>query len=216
MSVFKASKSLTFDGSTSQVLKLIYGMADDPEISVEEMLSGGKILPDGSVMEDPHTFFRRELSGKNLEVMTQLSVAQIESQLSNAFDNMPNSRNEVGLLLWARNLLSDAVTTACFGPQFLRRFPDTIDKLWAMDDGTYKLMYGIPEFLAKEVYAAREDLVQYLKIYLGDDEESVQLRQGALPIVVGREEVMKAAGVSLEGRARGLLTILQALVLCIQ
>ncbi|KAG8924102.1 hypothetical protein FRC00_005481 [Tulasnella sp. 408] len=85
--VFKASRSLTFDGSTAQVLKLIYGMTDDPDIS---------------------------------------------------------------------------------------------------------------------------ELVETLKTYLGDTEEGVQLRKGALPIVVGREEVMKLAGVSLDGRARGVLTILQA------
>lgn len=35
---FKVSKSLTFDGSTPEVVKMICGMSDDPEISVEEML----------------------------------------------------------------------------------------------------------------------------------------------------------------------------------
>ncbi|KIO32235.1 hypothetical protein M407DRAFT_18804 [Tulasnella calospora MUT 4182] len=215
--VFKASRSLTFDGSTAQVLKLIYGMSDDPDISVEEMLHGGKHLADGTIMEDPHTWFRRELSGKALELMTERSVSEIHNNLDVEFDrlvestkNAADGKEELGALLWARNLLSDAVTAACFGPTFLKRFPRTIDALWEMDDGTYKLMYGIPEMFAKEVYAAREELVEVLKTYLGDTEEGVQLRKGALPIVVGREEVMKLAGVSLDGRARGVLTILQA------
>lgn len=102
------------------------------------------------------------------------------------------------------------MTTAAFGPKFLKTFPTTIDDLWDMDDGTYKLLYGMPKMFAKEVYAAREGLVETLKIYLDDTEEGARLREGALPIVVGREEVMKAAGVSLDGRARGVLTILQA------
>ncbi|KAG8907950.1 hypothetical protein FRB99_001458 [Tulasnella sp. 403] len=212
ISVFKASKSLTFDSSTSQVLKMIYGMSDDPEISVEQMLAGGKELPDGSIMEDPHSWFRRELSGKPLEIMTEKAIAELSGNLDQELASLPDHGQfiEVGFLLWARNLLSDAVTTAAFGPHFLKRFPRTIDALWEMDDGTYKLMYGIPKMFAKEVYGAREELVETLKIYLDDTEEGITLRDGALPIVVGREPVMKAAGVSLDGRARGVLTILQA------
>lgn len=107
--MFKASKSLTFDGSTSEVLKMIYGMSDDPEISVEEMLHGGKELPDGTLMEDPHTWFRRELSGKSLEVLTDRSIEEIQARLDDEFNRLPSdgTTEEVGFLIWARNMLSD-------------------------------------------------------------------------------------------------------------
>lgn len=212
-SVFKASKSLTFDGSTADVLKMIYDIQDEPGITVEEMLKGGKLLPDGTTLEDPHSFFRRQLSGKALHDLTERAILEIESVLDAEFDRLPGEGSEdVGFLIWARNLLSDAVTAAAWGPMLLKKFPRLVDALWELDDGTYKLMYGVPKMFAKEVYSAREELVDALRAYLGDNVDGQKMREHGLPLVLGLQESYKAAGISLDGRARCMLTILQAYV----
>ncbi|KAG8936860.1 hypothetical protein FRC02_010722 [Tulasnella sp. 418] len=209
--VFKHSKELTFDSNVALVLSLIYGMKDSPQITVQELMSGGKVLPDGSILGDPHAFFRAQLYGEALEVLTTRSVAEIEHALDQEFKRLPkdNSAVDVPLLMWARNMLSSAVTSAVYGKNFLVAFPRLIDALWELDDGTYKLMYGIPEMFAKKTYAAREECVGALKAYLGPDGEKI--REGGLPIILERDPVYSAAGVDLDGRARASLTVLQAL-----
>jgi len=115
-------------------------MRDQPTVRIRDLLTGGLHLSDGSKLEDPHSYFRRQLYSKPLEVMAARSVDQIQAVLDRETANIPSggSSKQVDFLIWSRNLLSEAVTTAVYGPNFLPAFPRLIDALWELDDGVYK------------------------------------------------------------------------------
>lgn len=168
-------------------------------------------MPNGEQLMNIHQWFRTQLSGRALEDLTSKAIHEIELGLDVQQKQLPadGSFIEVNFSPWLRNSIGIPVTNAAFGPGLLRKFPRLFDALWEFDDGTWKMLYQLPRYLAKEVYDAREELADALRVYVADNAEGVKLREGATGIAVGRIETMRSLKFSVDSQARMAMPVIQ-------
>ncbi|KAH7407825.1 cytochrome P450 [Cadophora sp. MPI-SDFR-AT-0126] len=82
------------------------------------------------------------------------------------------SRNDgdlVNLVRWGRYVLADAGTKAFLGPEIFDIDPDFVQNYLDWEDLSWKIPYGHPKFLSKDLFQAEEVLVQPLMKYFALD-----------------------------------------------
>lgn len=114
---------------------------------------------------------RQLLPGKDLDALQQVFMAGIhESLLWNritrkiVLHSSPETKT-VSLLGWCREVLLESATRAFFGDRLLQINPDLFRSFFLFDASSWKLNYGYPRVLSREMYAARDTIIEALTSY---------------------------------------------------
>ena len=71
----------------------------------------------------------------------------------------------ISLLGWCREVLLESATRAFFGDRLLQIDPNLFHSFFKFDASSWKLNYGYPRALSKDMYAARDTIITALEIY---------------------------------------------------
>ncbi|KAG8845979.1 hypothetical protein FRB96_002205 [Tulasnella sp. 330] len=210
-SVLKNSEALTFTNFAANHMRDFYTIPDTPGTTLEEIVEGTTIMPDGTPLGNTHQLLASLLSGKNLEDLVRNTILDFER----SFDEVQNklskegSAIEVDFSVWVRDGIGRAATNAAYGPELLKTFPGFWEAYWKWHEATWKMLYKFPSFLVKEAFAAREELVEAFMAYLADGPEGDRLRRGGHPFSVARRDEYNIL-FPLETHARIDLSLFQA------
>ncbi|PVH76245.1 cytochrome P450, partial [Cadophora sp. DSE1049] len=80
-----------------------------------------------------------------------------------------NDGELVSLFRWGRYVLAEAGTKAFLGPEIFNIDPDFVQHYLDWEDLSWKIPYGHPKFLSKDMFQAEEVLVQALMKYFALD-----------------------------------------------
>ncbi|KAG8965697.1 hypothetical protein FRC00_003172 [Tulasnella sp. 408] len=209
--VYRNSTALSFDTYIERGIAFVYGVRPSAlgspvgSPTLRDVVKGGTAA-NGTVVENSHVYSRRYLLQEAaLEDLTKRTALQI-SRLLDAYE----PSGEIGLHEWARTILSTAVTNAIYGPGLLQAHPDLIDRMWEFDDSFHHIL-SRPPFLLRKVYETRQELYRIFSDYVGDDDRSETMREGAFGLATARAENLKEAGSSVQMRAGCEIPLFHAL-----
>lgn len=199
--VYRNSTALSFDTYIERGIAFVYGVRPSElgspigSPTLRDVVKGGTAA-NGTVVENSHVYSRRYLlQDSALEDLTRRTALEISRSL-----DAHQSGEEIGLHAWSRTILPTAVTNAIYGPGLLKAHPDLIDRIWEFDDNFHKIL-SRPPFLLREVYHTRQELYRIFSDYVGDDDRSEGMREGAFGLATARAENLKEAGSSVQMRA---------------
>ena len=116
------------------------------------------------------------------------------------------------LYTWMKGIMFYASTSAVMGTHIFEVYPNVADDFFSFDSEILRIVYGTPKFLAPEVYAAQQRLLEGCEKWVGD---AIKHYRGCTdwdagddwePLLGSRltraqEELFEKAGLSLRGKA---------------
>ncbi|KAL8763458.1 MAG: hypothetical protein Q9184_000766 [Pyrenodesmia sp. 2 TL-2023] len=92
------------------------------------------------------------------------------------------------LMWWCCHVLIDGVTRAFFGDELFRIEPDIVQTFVTFDDLNWQFILQYPEFLSREMTAARNKMIKALTTYF---ERPLETRSNASSFVLSLEKEMR-------------------------
>jgi hypothetical protein len=150
------------------------------------------------------------LAGKESETLQHVLLRRIEASL--AWHKIPEKitlsstpeKKTVSLLGWCREVLLESATHAFFGDRLLEIEPNLLKIFSIFDASSWKLHYGYPRFLSRELYAARDKIHTALVTYLKLPKEK---RPDAAWLIHGFETEMRRLGIEEEDIAAVMVPV---------
>lgn len=139
------------------------------------------------------------LPGDNLEAISNTFLSCIEKNTQ--WDRIPltsiirpsTESKVVSLHSWCRDVIIGAATHAFFGARLLDLSPNLKEYFCSFDDHSWMMLYRYPRFLAADMYAPKEKVVDALEAYF---ELPVQDRPGAAYYIRTMEAKQRELGLS--------------------
>ncbi len=153
---------------------------------------------------------RQLLPGKELDILQQAFMDSIHSSLrwNNLTEkNTVHSSLEtktVSLLGWCREILLEASTSSFFGKRLLQINPNLFEEFFIFDASSWKLNYGYPQFLSKDMIGARDTIIESLTAYF---ELPKAERPGAAFLIQNFETEMRLLGIENKDIAALIMTV---------
>lgn len=88
------------------------------------------------------------------------------------------AKDSIDLYDWLRDRMFSASTTALFGEEFFKYYPDYADDFWAFDSNFMSFFFGFPEFVMKDAIARRERTIDKLEAW----SKAMLERSGGSPV----------------------------------
>ncbi|KAL8921812.1 MAG: hypothetical protein Q9208_005569 [Pyrenodesmia sp. 3 TL-2023] len=135
-------------------------------------------------------------SGSQLDVIQTEVLKRIDSHLAcpTTSTGIPETRNlagddgKISLMWWCCDVLIDSVTRAFFGDELFRIEPDIVQIFVKFDDLNWQFILQYPEFLSREMTAARNKMIKALTTYF---ERPLETRSNASSFVLSLEREMR-------------------------
>jgi len=178
--VYRNTSELTFDTFIRQTLRSLgaSSSAVDKWIPPRQTLGGIDNTTIGSVqLSSDFTHVgeklcqRQLLPGRELDTLQEVFMSGIQRSLiwekitpKITLRSYPGLKT-ISLLSWCREVLLKSATRAFFGDELLEIEPNLFRSFFVFDASSWKLNYGYPRFLSKEMYAARDVIIDSLEAY---------------------------------------------------
>ncbi|MCJ1288256.1 hypothetical protein MMC26_007611 [Xylographa opegraphella] len=141
------------------------------------------------------------LPGEELETLQAvlLDNIHVSTQWSKISDKIIQSFTQdtktVSLLGWCREILLDAATRSFFDECLVKIDSHLYDSFFIFDELSWKLHFRYPRVLSKEMYAAKDRIIDALKIYF---ELPKSERKGESWLISNLETAMRDVGIETE------------------
>ncbi|KAH8813675.1 cytochrome P450 [Flagelloscypha sp. PMI_526] len=189
--IFRKSKDIPFLPLIEKYSGLAWGISREGMRLLSDRDEDGDCL-----FLNAHRFYYEALKpGPNLDAVTLLFLKYLDDAL-NDFDGQANREEPQNFFEWSRLMLGLASTNAMMGPSFLKRHvkfnsaPRFLRNANIVDSGFFFFVNQVPRVFAKEAYAAREEVLDALEAYFGDEDA---VRESA-PMIKDREAQLNEKG----------------------
>ena len=178
--IYRNTHELTFDtfirdtlaalgASPSAVDKWIPSRLNKESLSIADAATGQ--LTSDFIHVGERICQRQLLPGKELDKLQRLFMDGIHESLH--WDKirsipMPHPHFDgkgVSLLGWCRDVLLESATQAFFGESLLKIDPNLTESFFKFDATSWKLNYGYPKVLSKDMCSARDTIIRALVTY---------------------------------------------------
>ena len=175
---YKSTATLTFDGFVRDMLTRLGASSHAVNIWVPDLkkdsgfpTENSNPSPDITHRLVEHLCRQQLLPGKDLDYLQAVFMKNIHESLT--WENlngdlvlisMPGKKT-VSLLGWCREVLLNAATKSFFGERLQLIEPNLFRNFFIFDDNSWKLNYGYPYILSREMYSAKDKLIDALTIY---------------------------------------------------
>ena len=179
-SIFKNTVELTFDTFIRETLKSLGASSYAVDKWIPPRLSKD-VMDNTSINSIPligdfthvgeRLCQRQLLPGRELDALQRVFMDGIDESLhwqriteKITIHSSPDIRT-ISLLGWCREVLLESATRAFFGDKLLQINPDLFQAFSTFDTNSWKLHYGYPRVLSKQMYAARDVIIKALTTY---------------------------------------------------
>ncbi|KAF7557880.1 hypothetical protein G7Z17_g254 [Cylindrodendrum hubeiense] len=214
--IFRCSKELTFEEFALRVAQKVKRLPAKDAALVAKDLSGSSRQPltetrdEDRIWRKFHEIYESHLIGSNaVSALTELFINTMIDQLNTISTDTPL---ECGVDEFMKHHMFRASTIALAGQGVFDADPKFAEVFWEYDEDFMTLLYGLPKFLCRRGWDARDKCLETVKTYLGRAWE--QLDWGACQetdpdwepnfgskLVREREVAMEKYGIGLDGRA---------------
>ena len=222
---YKNTTSLSFDGFVRDLMLACGGSPSGVDKMYQRPASDGS----GHVMIAPNPmhkclanltvdFHKQQLlPGDELDklgieflriINEHLQWERMTSQCSYVVKASPNAV-EVSLHKWCGDILVDAGTRAYFGERLLQIDPHLLHSFFDYHDKAWMLLFQYPHFLSKDMYAAKQRIIDALTTYFKLPKEQ---RQDEAWFIHALEREQRALGMSDQDVAALLMIVYWAYV----
>ncbi len=174
----KGTATLTFDGFIRDMLTKLGASSHAVNIWVPDLkkdsvfpTENSNSLPNVTHQLGEHLCRRQLLPGKDLDCLQAVFMKNIHKSLTwehldgePVLISMPGEKT-VSLLGWCREVLLNAATKSFFGERLQLIEPNLFRSFFIFDDNSWKLNYGYPYILSREMYSAKDKIIDALTIY---------------------------------------------------
>ena len=178
--IYRNTVELTFDTFVRQTLSSLGASSDAvdkwiPLHSSKVSMTHASSFSTSHTSEFTHIGERlcqqQLLPGKQLDVLQRGFIDGIHESLQwhsvtqkVTIRSSPDIKT-ISLLGWCREVLLESATRAFFGNRLLEIDPDLFQAFFAFDASSWKLHYGYPRVFSKELYSARDTIIEALTAY---------------------------------------------------
>ena len=214
--VFRNSKDLTFEEFALRVAQKVKRLParDAAILGADKSGSAARPLTDGPnnirIWRTFHDIYEKNLTGiRAVSLLTNRFVNEFVIQIDTlSVDSVRNVK--------VNDLLQDSMlkasTRTLAGPALFEIAPDFAKHFWDYDEAFMPLLYGLPRYLCRKGWDARDRALEAVKDYLQRACEKIDWKETrrcnpdweenfGSRLVRAREEAMMDCGISLEGRA---------------
>lgn len=214
--IFRNSKDLTFEEFALRVAQKVKRLPVDDAALLAADKSGSATRPLTDVTSTPriwrkfHEIYEKNLTGsKAVSSLTDRFVDEFARQIKTS---SKSSWKDVKINDMLQDIMLAASTITLAGPALFELDPHFTKHFWEYDEAFMSLLYGLPRFLCRKGWDARDHCLESVKSYLKRawDNTDGKEAHGHNPdwdpyfgskLVRAREEALKGFGISLEGRA---------------
>lgn len=203
--IYKSTATLTYDVfiretlmSLGTSLKAVDLWIPLPHTSQNAANGTTKLLHKDFVHVGERLCQQQLLPGEKLEVLQHTFLISIQASLAwhkipeNSILSSTPDKKTVSLLSWCSEVLLSSATRIFFGPRLLEIEPGLLEAFSVFDANSWKLHYGYPRFLSRDLYAAKDKIHVALITYFKLRKEE---RPGASWLVHNFEAEMKRKGI---------------------
>lgn len=195
--LYRKTKQLSFSPFVETIVTNVYHF-DDQDFAT---LTAVHPVTGATILGETHGFYRHHLlPGARLDVLKARYIRELEYSMS----NMKFPTEGVDLYPWVCNNIGATSTNSVFGQGLLKRNPGLLEDLWVFDQLHLMMIYGLPKFLTKKGFVARDRLLKAVEEYFAEGYEKEDER---LDMVWKREEMIRKTKFSSRARAALHLTI---------
>ncbi|SPO01744.1 related to cytochrome P450 7B1 [Cephalotrichum gorgonifer] len=214
--IFRCSRDLTFEEFALRVAHNVKGLPDADTALVAKDLSGSSTVSLTETNEEDriwrkfHELYETHLIGSNaVACLTDLFIGNVVEQF-----NHIRGRGwvECGVDDFMKDKMFRASTVALAGPGVFDIDPEFAETFWAYDKDFMSLLYGLPRFLCRSGWQARDRCLETVRRYLEKGWQNIDwsATQDHNPnwepnfgskLVREREVAMDKYGITLQGRA---------------
>ncbi|KAI9164115.1 Cytochrome P450 monooxygenase calL [Paramyrothecium foliicola] len=214
--VFRCSKELTFEEFALRVAHKVKRLPSNDVSLVAQDVSGSSRQPlvdtphEDRIWRKFHEIYESHLVGSSaVSSLTGLFINSMVDQLNNI---STEGSIQCGVDEFMRHHMFRASTIALAGQGVFSVDPKFAEHFWDYDEDFMSLLYGIPKFLCRKGWNARDKCLETVKAYLGkawqhldwnacqDTDPNWEPHLGS-KLVREREVAMEKFGISLDGRA---------------
>ena len=214
--LFKCSRQLTFEEFALRVAQNVKRLPASDAALVGKDVSGSAVVsltattPDARIWRKFHELYEVHLIGTNaVSSLTNLFIEQLLKQFQVV---QAGETITVGVDEFMKRHMFRASTIALAGPKLFETAPELEKDFWDYDQSFMSLLYGLPRFMCRRGYDARDKCLESVKRWLrqGWQDQDWDTVNATNPVweenfgsclLRQREVAMEKYGVSLEGRA---------------
>ncbi|KAH7198438.1 cytochrome P450 [Fusarium flagelliforme] len=212
--VFRCSKELTFEEFALRVAQKVKRLPQKDVALVAKDVSGSARIPlipsrdEDRIWRKFHELYEHHLIGSTAVTgLTELFVGLMVNELETVQGPI-----EIGIDEFMRKHMFRASTIALAGQGVFDVDPNFADVFWEYDNDFMPLLYGLPKFLCRKGWNARDKCLETVKQYLKNGWQNLnwQASNETNPdwephfgsrLVREREVAMEKYGIGLDGRA---------------
>ena len=211
--VFRHSNQLSFEFMQIRVAEKVKGLpaSDAQRLGLDQSSSGSVPLTNttenGRIWHKLHAIYLKNLTErKAVDFLTNKFVLEFSKQLQ----SVPWSSETMGIYEFLRKYQFNASTTALVGPRILEFSPKFAGNFWDYDAAFMTLMQGMPKFMCRQGWAARDRCLEATKEWLASASKRANIASDDDPewdedfghrLLRERNTALVDYGISFEGRA---------------
>lgn len=212
-SIFRHSKKLSFECMQLRIAEKVKGLpaSDARRLGLDDSGTGSVPLsniPDnGRIWRKLHAIYLKNLTEKRaVDFLTKKFVFEFSKQLQ----SVPWQSETMGLYGFLQKYQFKASTTTLVGPRILEFSPQFCDSFWDYDAAFMTLMQGMPKFMHRGGWAARDRCLEATKEWLASATEKSKIpcdddldwdENFGHRLVRERNAALANYGISFDGRA---------------
>ncbi|KAM0222085.1 hypothetical protein ACHAPA_009664 [Fusarium lateritium] len=214
--VFRCSKELTFEEFALRVAQKVKRLPAHDAALVAKDISGSSRLPltetrdEDRIWRKFHEIYEHHLIGSTaVSALTELFINTMIDELSTVATQGPI---EIGIDEFMKLHMFRASTIALAGQRVFDVDPNFADVFWDYDEDFMSLLYGVPKFLCRKGWNARDKCLETVKSYLDQGWQNLDWHDCheknpdwepnfGSKLVREREVAMEKYGIGLDGRA---------------
>ncbi|PGH00652.1 hypothetical protein AJ80_09142 [Polytolypa hystricis UAMH7299] len=168
-SVFRYSRQLSFEFMQLRIAEKVKGLPahDAQQLGADDSGTGSaplsNITENGRIWHKLHAIYLKNLTEKKaVDFLTDKFVSEFSKQLQ----SVPWQYETMGLLGFLQKYQFNASTTTLVGPRILDFSPQFVNNFWDYDAAFMTLMQGMPRFMRRGGWAARDRCLEATKEWL--------------------------------------------------
>ncbi|KAK8093496.1 cytochrome P450 [Apiospora hydei] len=224
--IFRNSRSLSFEFMQLRIAEKVKGLPQSDKLKLGLDDSGSGSVPlndqrgDERIWHNLHSIYLKNLTERSaVDFLTHKFAAEFAKQL----DSLPWAQSTTGLYAFLQRYQFNASTITLVGPRILNYGKDAENKaenqlqfsgtFWEYDAAFMTLMQGMPRFMCRKGWAARDRTLEATKVWLREATEASEAATAASDkdpewdenfghrLVRERNAELVRYGISFDGRA---------------
>ncbi|OJD19520.1 hypothetical protein AJ78_00491 [Emergomyces pasteurianus Ep9510] len=134
--------------------------------------------------QEIHTWMEQEflLKSERVNELTANFARLLRDHLAQELDTSPQEGRQVDLKAWARSRIFRASTDTIFGSSLLQEYPELEEDFFEFDRQFLSLFFGLPGFLSRKAYSARDKVFAGIIRWQNKMEEVTQQGSKIVPV----------------------------------